>query len=198
MVRPKLISAMINAIRRVYGRYFNSHTPDTEARVPNPNSAIEIEWGADLESFTFRGTDWDGSAYEARVKARCARCWGGLVGRHDDRHQLTGIKCRVCGEKLEGEAARDEYSRMHNEHAANLGNVTSGRLPHYADDATFVLKTFPAREHISPDDFLARVNRSKAAPSKRNKIGRNGFPPGSPGYFVLQATTLMARPRRGR
>ena len=185
MVRPALIGTLTNAIRRAYDRCRKSHAP---AAV----STIEIEWGGDLESLTYRWTDWDGSAYEARVKGRCARCWGGLVARLDDRHQITGIKCRVCGEKLEGEAARDENSRMHNEHAANLGNVTSGRLPRYAEDATFVLKTFPARECMSADDLRARISRSKSTQSKPNKIDRNGFPPGSPGYFVLQATTLMA------
>lgn len=183
MARPALIGTMADAIRRAYDRCFRAHSPD---------GAIQIEWGADLESLTFRGTDWDGSAYEARVKARCARCWGGLVGRHDDRHQITGIKCRVCGEKREGEAARGEHSRMQNEHAANLGNVVSGRLPRYAEDATFVLKTFPARERMIPDDFRARISRSMASPGPGNKIDRNRFPPGSPGYFVLQATTLMA------
>ena len=192
MGRPGLIGTMIDAFRRAYVRYCKSHTPGTEGGVPDSDHAIEIEWGVDLDSLTFRGTEWDGTAFEARVKGRCARCWGGLVARHDDHHQITGIKCRVCGEKLEGEAARDEHSRMHNEHAANRTNVSSGRLPRYADDATFVLKTFPDHERMSPDDIRARVGRSKAAPTTRDKIDRNGFPPGSPGYFVLQATTLMA------
>ena len=192
MVRPKLIGTVTDAIRRALARLRGSHTPGTEGRVPAPDGTIPIEWGADFESLTFRWTDWDGSQYEAKVKARCGRCWGGLVARHDDRHQITGIKCRVCGEKLEGEAAREEHARMFNEHAANLGNVTSGRLPRYADDATFVLKTFPAREGMSPDDFYDRIARAKATPSTGNKIDRNRFPPGSPGYFVLQATTLMA------
>lgn len=173
----------------------NDRKSHTEARVPAAGSTTEIEWGADLDSLTFRWTGWDGTAQEARVKGRCARCWGGLVARHDDRHnrhQITGIKCRTCGEKLEGEAAREEDARMHNEHAANRESVSSGRLPRYADDATFVLKTFPALERMSPDDFCARVDRSKATPSARNKIDRNDFPTGSPGYFVCQATTLMA------
>ena len=187
MVRLGLMGHVTNAIRSVYDRYRKPHVPATDSAIE-----IDIEWGVDLDSLIFRWTGWDGTAHEARVKGRCARCWGGLVARHDDRHQVTGIKCRVCGEKLEGEAARDEHARMHNEHAANRENVSSGRLPRYANDATFVLKTFPAREHISPDDFRARVNRSKATPRKSNKIDRSGFPPGSPGYFVLQATTLMA------
>ena len=45
---------------------------------------------------------------------------------------------------------------------------------------------------MSPEDFRDRVARSKATPSTRNKIDRNDFPPVSAGYFVLQATTLMA------
>ncbi len=192
MVRPALIDAVTNTIRRAYNRYRKSRVQDTERCGSAADLTIEMDWGVDLDSLTFRWTGWDGTAHEARVKGRCARCWGGLVARHDDRHQISGMKCRVCGEKLEGEAARDEDTRMRNEHAANRGNVSSGRLPRYADNATFVLKTFPAREHMSPDDLCARVTRSKAMPSKGNKIDRNGFPPGTPGYFVLQATTLMA------
>ena len=192
MPRPRLIGTVIDAIRRVCDRYRKTRTQGTEGRVPAPDGAIAIEWGSDLESLEFKWTDWHGSAKEARVKDRCARCWGGLVGRDDDRHQITGIKCRVCGETLEGEAAREEHSRMFNEHGANLDNVSAGRLPRYADDAIFVFKTFPAREHMSPEDFCDRVTCSKATPSTRNKIDRNDFPPGSAGYFVLQATTLMA------
>ena len=192
MIRPRLIGTATNAIRRTCDRFRRSHTSGTAARGPAPDGAIAIEWGGDLDSFTFRGTDWDGSPYEARVKGRCARCWGGLVSRPDDRHQVTGIKCRVCGEKLRGEAAREEHTRMFSEHAANLGNVSSGRLPRYADDATFVLKTFPVREDMSPADLCARISRAQATSNTRNKIDRNDFPPGSPGYFVLQATVLMA------
>ena len=114
------------------------------------------------------------------------------MARRDEPHQVTGIKCRVCGEKLEGEAVRGEYSRVFNEHGANLENVSAGRLPRYADDAIFVFKTFPAREGVPPEDFRARVVRSRVTPGTHNKIDRNAFPPGSAGYFVLQATTLMA------
>ena len=192
MARPRLIGTVTNAIRRVCDRCLKTRTQGTEGHVPAPDAAIAIEWGGDLDSFIFTWTDWHGSEQEARVKGRCARCWGGLVARDDDLNQVTGIKCRVCGKKLEGEAARDEHSRMFNEHGANLDNVSAGRLPHYADDAIFVLKTFPSRERMPPEDFRARVARSKATPSTRNKIDRNDFPPGSAGYFALQATTLMA------
>ena len=192
MARLRLIVTVANAIRRACDRYRKTRTKGTEGSVPAPDGAIAIEWGGDLESFVFTWTDWRGSEQEARVKGRCARCWGGLVSRDDDRHQITGIKCRVCGEKLEGNAAREEHSRMFNEHGANLENVSAGRLPRYADDSIFVLKTFPVREHMSPADVCARVARSKATSSTGNKIDRNDFPPGSPGYFVLQATVLMA------
>lgn len=170
--------------------------------------------GNDLESIEFKWTDWRGSEQEARAKGRRTRCWGGLVGRNDDRHktqfvlkaatrevcplrargsrQITGIKCRVCGETLEGEAAREEHPRMFNETGADLENVSAGRLPRNADNGIFVFKTFPAREHMSPEDLCNRVARSKAAPGTGAKIDRNDFPSGSAGYFVLQATTLMA------
>ena len=153
MARPRLIGTVTNAIRRACDRYRKTRTHGTEGRVPARDGPIAIEWGNDLESLEFKWTDWHGSEQEARVKGRCTRCWGGLVGRDDDRHQITGIKCRVCGEKLEDEAAREEHSRMFNEHGANLENVSAGRLPRYADDAIFVFKTFPAREHMSPGGF---------------------------------------------
>ena len=192
MVRHRLIGTVINAIRRACDRYRKTRSQATEGCVPAPDGTIPIEWGSDFESFIFTWTDRHESKKEARVKGRCARCWGGLVARRDETLQVTGIKCRVCGEKLEGEAASEEYSRMFNEHGANLENVSAGRLPRYADNGIFVFKTFPAREHMSPVDFRARVARSKAAPGTGTKIDRNDFPPGSAGYFVLQATTLMA------
>ena len=86
MVRPRLIGTVIDAIRLPLARILGSHTPGKEEGVAAPDNAIAIEWGVDFESLTDRGTAWDGTPYEARLKARCARCWGGLVARHDDRH----------------------------------------------------------------------------------------------------------------
>ena len=193
MVRPgRLIGTLTDAIRPACDRYRKTRTHGTEGRVPVSDGPIPIEWGNDLESLEFKWTDWRGSEQEARAKGRCTRCWGGLVGRNDDHHQITGIKCRVCGETLEGEAAREEHSRMFNETGANLENVSAGRLPRYADDRIFVFKTFPMCERMPPEDFRARVARSKATPGTSAKIDRNDFPSGSAGYFVLQATTLMA------
>lgn len=60
MVRPALIGTVTDVIRRAYDRYRNTHAPDREAHAPAADGATKIEWGIDLESLTFRGTDWDG------------------------------------------------------------------------------------------------------------------------------------------
>ena len=126
-------------------------------------------------------------------KGRCANCWGGLIGRLDDAHRVTGIKCRVCDEKLEGDAARDEYARMQNESATNMVNLDLGWLPRYADDATFLQKVLPIREPLSEEDLARAIAQAKANPIKEKPtITRHDFPPGSPGFFFLQATILMA------
>ncbi len=181
MVRPRPIDTMTDGHK--------THTHGTEGRVPAPDGAIAIEWDIDLESFEFK---WHDSKQEARIQGRCTRCWGSLVGRGGNPGQITGIKCRVCSETLEGEAAREEHSRMFNELGTNRDNVSAGRLPRYADDGIFVFKTFPACDRMSEEDFRDRVARSKAVPGTGAKIDRNNFPPGSAGFFVFQAATLMA------
>ena len=47
-----------------------------------------------------------------KAPGRCKTCWGGLVGRSNEARELTGIKCRVCGTKLEGKDAANEEKRM--------------------------------------------------------------------------------------
>lgn len=66
-------------------------------------------------------------------------------------------------------------------------------LPRYADDATFVRKVFPTREPMDSAQLAHRIAEAAGAPNKRKtQLTRHDFPPGSPGYFVLQAATLLA------
>ena len=188
---------MTDTIRRIARRcaramrLLKPSTPDIDTRPST--TAIEIEWGFDLDSVTTERSFGNGNPQKASLKRRCAGFWGGLVGRLNDHHQVTGIKCRVCGEKLEGDAARDEHTRMQSEGATNMLNIEFGWLPRYADDATFVQKVLPVREHVPKDEVAARIAQATAKPNKEKQhLTRHDFPPGSPGFFVLQATVLMA------
>ena len=193
----RTVSDIIRRIAHRCGRsirQLKGTAPDIEKLTQASANTIKIEWGFDLDTITTEGSDWVGNLRKARLKGRCATCWGSLVGRLNDDGQITGIKCRVCGKKLEGDAARDEYARLESEWGSNdLNSMISGSLPCYADDATFVLKTIPIREPVDKDQLALRVAQAKATPNKNGQqLTRHDFPPGSPGFFVLQATILMA------
>ena len=175
-------------------RLLNRAAPDIDRPTQHSSHTVNIEWNIDFDSFTTQGSDWDGNPERTRMKGRCTACWGGVVGRMDEKHEITGIKCRVCGTTLEGDAARKEYARMDTEWGTNEFNRTIfGLLPRYADDAKFVRKVLPTREPVESEQFAHRIGKAAGSPSKRKKqLTRQDFPPGSPGYLVFQATTLMA------
>lgn len=84
---------------------------------------------------------------------------------------------------------------MQNEEASNsfCAMLAASSLPTYADDATFVLKSFPVRESIDSAQLALRIAKAKGSSNtKRRQLTRRDFPPGSPGFFILQATFLMA------
>ena len=117
-----------------------------------------------------------------RVKGRCSRCWGGLVGEGDgERSEPTVIRCRVCGFRLEGGKAGSEYSRMLTAaaFAAQYGFSNTNRT-----DADFVMKLFRP---------LARLSETELRQRYRGKVlTRNDFPAGSAGFLSLQARLLMS------
>ncbi len=74
-----------------------------------------IEWGIDMETISSKwGIGDGGKEKEIRIAGRCKSCWGGLIGRRNEAYELTGIKCRVCGTKVEGQDAKEEHERMSN------------------------------------------------------------------------------------
>ena len=149
----------------------------------------EVEWGLNMESeITLDVTDWPNKFIE---KGRCKRCWGGLFGRTNEARTITGIKCRVCGTILKGTDAHQEEKRMSKEAGLNFMNMSLGRLPTY-NAGLFAYKIFPQMAKYTDEEFKSRTRTAAARDSQPSKLTRNEFPAGTPGYFFLQATILMA------
>ena len=151
---------------------------------------IKVEWNRHMEQ-TSRVSVAGGKEVSFREKGRCRNCWGSLVGRTDDSDEFTGIKCRVCGNILEGTKARDEGLRMDTEVLSNALRLTSGARSNaqYDEGAVFVWKVFPELERLSEKELQSRVGRH--SPPKRGWLTRHGFPEGAPSYFYLQASELI-------
>ena len=149
----------------------------------------KLEWNIDMDSlsceleFADRGT--------ARLPGRCKSCWGPLMGRSDEARAVTGIKCRVCGTTIQGEKAQDEEKRITNEATINLLNIRWGHCPEYGD-GLFLRKVFPALERQEEDEIRRRISKRVAEGSKRDRLTRNSFPAGSPGFLYFQAKVLIA------
>lgn len=154
---------------------------------------VKIEWNFDLdnETVSLREGFRPGNEGKARLKGRCKRCWGRLVGRTDKRHAVTGIRCCVCGMFLEGVDAKDEYDRMGKESMLNMMNMYWGHAPKYNDDATFVQKVFPYMDRQTKEQFLECVDAKASEGSKEGWLTRSEFPAGSAGYLFMQAKVLM-------
>ena len=155
---------------------------------------VKVEWGEDMDQTSVSLGFSDGPYTEATLKGRCQRCWGGLIGRRDDAHAMTGIKCRVCGETLEGAEAEKERRRILAEAHTNLLNMRLGWLPNYSA-GVFVRKVFPHMERLTEEEITQRIaNKVVAKDSTWNRktLTRNDFPAGSPGWLYFQAKILMA------
>lgn len=154
-------------------------------------ATTEIEWGWKMEkevSLHLSSVPFN----KATKKGRCKRCWGGLIGRVNEARVVTGIKCLVCGKTLEGSDAQEEEERMSNESELNLLNMLLGRYPEYGD-GVFAYKIFPHVGRLTEDEIRKRIQSNVAAGGgKQRKLTRNEFPEGTPGFFYLQATALMA------
>ena len=156
------------------------------------SGSIKIEWNWDVESVTDLGDFRPGGGGRATMKGRCKRCWGRLLGRTDDAHVLTGIRCRVCGVLVQGKDAEAEYERMSRESRLNMLNMHWGHMPRYDEGSRFVEKVFPELESQTEAQILKRVDAKAAAGNKRGWLTRNGFPAGSAGFFLLQARILIS------
>lgn len=198
MAPPPLLSTLTGAFRGVaqlcthIAHLFRRNEAGIDPAALRHVATIKIEWGMDLDKVS---TDWSiagGEPQSTTLKGRCKRCWGGLVARLDDNHQITGIKCRVCGKLLEGEPARLEHARMGNEGAISTLNMDMRWLPRYTDDGTFVQKVMPACEPLPKEAIATRIKSRAAGGRQKQRLTRFDFPPGSPGFFMLQASVLMA------
>lgn len=154
-------------------------------------ATTKMEWGSNMEKEVslYLAPDPFNKATE---KGRCKRCWGGLIGKKDDFGAVTGIKCLICGKILEGSAAQEEEERMSNESGLNLMNMLLGRYPEYGD-GVFAYKVFPHVGRLTEDEIKKRIrSKTEASGGKQRKLTRNEFTEGTPGFFYLQATALMA------
>lgn len=158
---------------------------------PKSLTTVKVEWGLNMEEVVSVNFS-DGPYNKATVKGRCKHCWGGLIGRSNEAHAVTGISCLVCGTTLEGSDAEEEKKRMSSESTLNLMNMRLGRYPKYNGDGVFAHKVFPPVDRLTDEEIRERIGSKAAEGGKRNKLTRNNFPAGSPGWFYLQAKILMA------
>lgn len=171
-----------------------------EGNNPKTISHVTIEWDRDfddqwreLQSAKLGDSEYTlGEGGRFRVKGRCKRCWGGLLGKSGVDYVPVAIRCRVCGILLEGDAAREEYQRMSQEDALHMLNLAFGFPLKYPDNATFVQKVFPHIDRQPEAAFRHGVDQETAKGLKAGWLTRSEFPAGSAGFLVLQARALMS------
>ena len=174
--------------------------PNQETDKSKTIGPVKIEWNWDfddlwheMKSIKLGDEEYaPGEEGRFRLKGRCRRCWGGLIGKGGAEHAPTAIRCRVCGILLEGDDAREEYQRMSDQNGRNTFNMALGLPPKYRDDATFVHKVFPHIDRQSGEEFRQRINAEALRGTKDGWLTRNKFPAGSAGFLFLQARALMS------
>lgn len=168
----------------------------------NPNSDA-LDQKAEDPILTKREWSWDfdclvheiegmGPESRFRLKGRCTRCWGGLIGKgHGDGMAPSSIRCRVCEIQLEGDEARDEFQRMQAQAHTNTSAIAYGLPIKYREGATFVHKLFPYIERLSKTELRERTKEVIGTKCGKDPLTRDSFPIGSVGFLILQAQTLM-------
>ena len=173
---------------------------------PKTFGSVKIEWNWDFDDHwhEMKGVKAGDQEYALgkegrfRLKGRCRRCWGGLIGKGGGESAPTAIRCRVCGIQLEGEHAKEEYERMSKESGWTTFNMALDIAPEhrdsstYRDDATFVQKVFPHIDRQAEDEFHQRVEAEASKGSKERWLTRSEYPAGSAGFLFLQARALMS------
>lgn len=156
--------------------------------------SYEIEWNHDMNNnyVEFKGNGGPDKYQKiVKTKGRCKACWGSLVARRNaETQQVTGIRCRVCDELLEGTEATKEYDRMSEEESRNVFNLYWDQPLEYGE-GTFAIKLFPIPNDYTEKELKKRIEAKAAEGDSRWKLTRNHFPVGSPGFFFLQAELLM-------
>ena len=187
---PRVISLFARTLAALF-RGGRQHLPKAAPAPRSPwTTTTRIEWNNDLDAgiskFSLAGNDM-----QAKVKWRCQRCWGSLIGRYERDKGWTGLKCRVCGTKLEGEASTDEYERLSREATTNCMNLAFGLTPKY-EDGVFVQRVRRLLEPQPPEQVVERVRAKLAQGRPRRRLTRDEFPLGSAGFLFMQASILMA------
>ena len=167
---------------------------------PGTIGPVKIEWNWDLDNrwHEMKSTGLGDEKYtfgedgRFRLKGRCRRCWGGLIGKGTSEDVPSAIRCRVCGILLEGDEAREEYRRMLEQDASNTFQMALGFPPKYRDDARFVSKIFPYIDRQTAEEFHKRTNAEAQKGSRGGWLTRREFPGGSAGFLFLQARALMS------
>ena len=144
-------------------------------------------------NFTDRPMDDEtpGPARAVEVSGRCAKCWGPATGTKNGNDQWVSIRCRLCGQALDGENAQHEIASMWREANANLPQARVGRRSEYREDAHFVLKLLPDMDR-DPQRFRHRTEASAGAPRGRGWLTRREFPLGTPGFLYVQARAFLS------
>ena len=127
-----------------------------------------------------------------QLKGRCRRCWGGLIGKSGPDDAPTAIRCRVCGIQFEGDDAKEEYRAMSDEISSNKFKMVFGEPTKYREGGRFVNKVFPHIDREPEDELRQRIKAKASTLAKKGWLTRNEFPPGAPGFLVLQARALMS------
>ena len=167
---------------------------------PRPIGPVKIEWNLDLDNRWIElksvgsGENKHSFGEEGRIrlKGRCRRCWGGIIGKGDAGAQPTALRCRVCGFLLEGDDAKEEHRRMSEQDASNSFQMAFGSPPKYRDDARFVSKVFAHFDRLTSGEFAERTSTAARGEPKAGWLNRKEFPGGSAGFLLLQARALMS------
>ena len=163
---------------------------------PGTTGPGKIEWNWDFDNcrvvLKSIGSGDDKTAFgeegQFRLKGRCRRCWGGLIGKDVSEDVPTAIRCRVCGILLAGDEAREEFRRM----SPNMLEMAFGGTPKYRDDARFVNKIFPHIDRQTAKEFHDCTSGAAQKGPREGWLTRMDFPGGSAGYLFLQARALMS------
>ena len=167
---------------------------------PGTIGLVKIEWDQDFDNRWHElksigsgdGKHTFGEEGRFRLKGRCRRCWGGLIGKGATGDVLMALRCRVCGILLEGDEAREEYRRMLEQDALNTFQMAFGFQPKYRDDGRFVNKIFPHIDRQTAKEFHDCTSAAAQKEPREGWLTRKDFPGGSAGYLFLQARALMS------
>ena len=161
---------------------------------PNELGSVDIEWGVDMDTMSFTPTRSGASGPRINYRGRCQDCWGSLVGRIDEHRAWTGIRCRLCGETVEGTKAADEEHRLSTQLLSNVFRMEFGSCSTY-DEGPFAFKVFPSLDRLTEEELRSRVAASISRITRsqdRSHLTRKAFPLGSAGWLFLQAKLLLS------